>query len=77
MDRENEDLLILITKENGETVYYDNYFSYIATPMIEEYASSFFSEQFDDFKLYNMDDLSYFPNELNYGSTMEDIYTYL
>ena len=76
MDRENEDLLILITKENGETVYHDNYFNYIATPMIEEYASAFFSEQFDDFKLYNMDNRSYFANELNYGSTMEDLYTY-
>ncbi|MGN0292248.1 MAG: hypothetical protein ACI4C5_09950 [Lachnospiraceae bacterium] len=76
MNREEEHVEVTITRENGKTVYGDNYFGFWIRPQIEEYIGKIIEEEFSEFKVYKEDDYENFPNDLTCDSTLEDLFAH-
>lgn len=74
LNPEHESVKIRISSKNGKTIYQDNYFNYIGRDMLEAHVLPYVEEGFDSPKIYlqNMD--VYHPNDINYGSTVQDLF---
>ena len=74
MNEKNEHIEIYLNREDGETVYSDNYFGFHIRPEAEAYIGSMIGSEFSEYKVFRENDYLAFPDGLTTEHTLEDLY---
>lgn len=74
MDEKNEHIEIYLQREDGKTVYSDNYFGFHIRPEAEAYIGTMVGSEFSEYKVFRENHYQAFPNELTSKNTLEDLY---
>lgn len=74
MDPEHEGITVTVRQKDGDTIFEDNYFSYLIRPELEAYITDMIQEEFPETKVYVENHGGFLSNELTGESTFDDFY---